>query len=158
MAKPQLTMLKSGIRARIKPGDYARLDYFIKQALKLGGNMRPLMKRVGVYMFQAQERTWRVKGRGYHPWKPLKQSTKDQKKALGYSSAPLVRTGQLKRNWEPRTYRYRVTHSSKTFYAPYHHFPGKRQRVLLSWEPEDWPVLIRLCTQYIAQLKRWVVQ
>lgn len=150
------------IHARIKPDDQAKLKRFFGEAMALGGNMLPLMRQVSVYIAQVQERTFRLKGRGDHPWKDLAESTKREKERLGYSSSqPLVRDGQLKRNWDFRAYRYRAYGIAKSPIAGYHHWgtPNDRppQRVLISWEAEDWPVLISLVQGYIAKLKTWTV-
>ncbi|UVF61449.1 hypothetical protein SEA_DALANDE_36 [Gordonia phage DalanDe] len=60
-------------------------------------------KRVGIYLSREVNRQFSTRGAQFGtPWKPLAISTKIEKRRLGFTPAPLVRTGRLKRGFTSR--------------------------------------------------------
>ena len=60
-------------------------------------------KRVGIYMSREMHKQFSTRGANFGtPWAPLAESTKRQKRRLGFTPAPLVRTGRLKRGFTQR--------------------------------------------------------
>lgn len=60
-------------------------------------------KRVGIYLSREVNRQFSTRGAQFGtPWKPLAISTKIEKRRLGFTPAPLVRTGRLKRGFTQR--------------------------------------------------------
>ena len=60
-------------------------------------------KRVGIYMSRELNKQFSTRGANFGtPWRPLAASTLIEKRRLGFTPAPLVRTGRLKRGFTQR--------------------------------------------------------
>lgn len=60
-------------------------------------------KKVGIYMSREMHKQFSTRGANFGtPWRPLAESTLREKRRLGFTPAPLVRTGRLKRGFTQR--------------------------------------------------------
>lgn len=90
-------------------------------------------KRVGIFLSREVNKQFSTRGAQFQtPWRPLAMSTLIQKRKLGFTPAPLVRTGSMKRTftqrpmdiYETRGSIARFGSSSKI--AAYQHYGTKR--------------------------------
>lgn len=81
-------------------------------------NMIPVWRQIGSYIARNNRKQFTTRGRHYGtPWKPLSPRTLADKLRRGYGRAPLVRTGDLKRDFVGRPMGVEVYTPKKATYG-----------------------------------------
>ena len=90
--------------------------------------MDGVFQQIGTRVFRQIARTFNASGsfEGRDAWKPLAISTLAWKRKHGYSSKPLIRTGDLRQHWDIQLGTNKVTVISAESYSGFHEHGTKR--------------------------------
>lgn len=158
--------------------DDAKARQMIAKIERAGGNMRPVFKRIGVWMFKSVDKTFRVRGRPTK-WRKLGPLTIALRKwnAAGGGPSPhyaftdkiLEVTGGLRHNWEYRIRADRMEFGSSSKQADTHQEGGKAtfkgrwkqahtfdvpRRVLVSIHGDDLAAARKIAQGYLNEITR----
>lgn len=115
---------------------------------------KPLKSSVQLLKKETQQ-NFDQQGRIYGNWKPLAQSTREQRTRLGFGAARpiLVRTGRLKKGFVTSSTSTKAEISNTANYAKYHQFGTKRmpKRVILDTSSKSRKAIRLLFANFIGE-------